>query len=58
MTLSFVLCAAFDLNYLGQGFLQVTTGLPAEAEAAGYKGLCFTVDVPVLSNREDDKRNK
>lgn len=32
--------------------------LGAEAEAAGYKALCFTVDVPALSNREDDTKNK
>ena len=30
----------------------------ADAERAGYKALCFTVDTPVLSNREDDEKNK
>lgn len=34
-----------------------TVRLIKEAEAAGYKALCFTVDVPALSNREDDTRN-
>ena len=32
--------------------------LAADAERAGYKALCFTVDTPVLSNREDDEKNK
>jgi 4-hydroxymandelate oxidase len=35
----------------------VTKGLVQGAEAAGYKAICVTVDVPVDGNRERDIRN-
>jgi len=36
---------------------EVTRQLVQRAEAAGYKALCLTVDVPVIGNRERDRRN-
>jgi 4-hydroxymandelate oxidase len=36
---------------------EVTKQLVQRAEAAGYKALCLTVDVPVIGNRERDRRN-
>ncbi|MFZ0634046.1 MAG: alpha-hydroxy acid oxidase [Candidatus Acidiferrales bacterium] len=36
----------------------VTQGLVEGAEAAGYKAICITVDVPVDGNRERDVRNR
>jgi 4-hydroxymandelate oxidase len=36
---------------------EVTRDLVQRAEAAGYRGLCLTVDVPVIGNRERDVRN-
>lgn len=36
----------------------VTQGLVQGAEAAGYKAICITVDVPVDGNRERDLRNR
>jgi isopentenyl diphosphate isomerase/L-lactate dehydrogenase-like FMN-dependent dehydrogenase len=36
---------------------EVTRQLVQRAEAAGYKALCLTVDVPVIGNRERDLRN-
>ena len=35
----------------------VTQALVQGAEAAGYKAICITVDVPVDGNRERDRRN-
>jgi isopentenyl diphosphate isomerase/L-lactate dehydrogenase-like FMN-dependent dehydrogenase len=36
---------------------EVTRSLVRRAEEAGYKGLCLTVDVPFIGNRERDLRN-
>lgn len=36
---------------------EVTRQLVQRAEAAGYKALCLTVDVPQIGNRERDLRN-
>lgn len=36
---------------------EVTAWLVGRAEAAGYKAIVLTVDVPVLGNRERDKRH-
>ncbi len=36
---------------------EVTRTLVQRAEAAGYKGLCLTVDVPFIGHRERDVRN-
>ena len=36
---------------------EVTRDLVQRAEAAGYKALCLTVDVPVIGHRERDVRN-
>lgn len=36
---------------------EITRQLVQRAEAAGYKALCLTVDVPVIGNRERDLRN-
>ncbi|HEX8218401.1 MAG TPA: alpha-hydroxy acid oxidase [Chloroflexia bacterium] len=36
---------------------EVTRSLVQRAEAAGYKALCLTVDVPQIGNRERDVRN-
>ena len=36
---------------------EVTRTLVQRAEAAGYKGLCLTVDVPFIGHRERDIRN-
>lgn len=36
---------------------EVTRNLVQRAEAAGYQALCLTVDVPVMGNRERDRRN-
>lgn len=36
---------------------EVTRHLVQRAEAAGYKALCLTVDVPIIGNRERDLRN-
>ncbi|NVJ20477.1 alpha-hydroxy-acid oxidizing protein [Myxococcus sp. AM011] len=35
----------------------VTRALVERAKAAGYRALCLTVDVPVMGNREQDRRN-
>ncbi|QSQ16893.1 alpha-hydroxy acid oxidase [Myxococcus landrumensis] len=35
----------------------VTRSLLDRAKAAGYRALCLTVDVPVMGNREQDRRN-
>ncbi|MCK8501107.1 alpha-hydroxy acid oxidase [Myxococcus fulvus] len=35
----------------------VTQSLVERAKAAGYRALCLTVDVPVMGNREQDRRN-
>ncbi|AGC44003.1 (S)-2-hydroxy-acid oxidase [Myxococcus stipitatus DSM 14675] len=35
----------------------VTQSLLDRAKAAGYRALCLTVDVPVMGNREQDRRN-
>lgn len=35
----------------------VTQSLVDRAKAAGYRALCLTVDVPVMGNREQDRRN-
>ncbi|WP_342380690.1 alpha-hydroxy-acid oxidizing protein [Myxococcus stipitatus] len=35
----------------------VTQSLLERAKAAGYRALCLTVDVPVMGNREQDRRN-
>ncbi|MCP3168759.1 alpha-hydroxy acid oxidase [Myxococcus qinghaiensis] len=34
-----------------------TRALVERAKAAGYRALCLTVDVPVMGNREQDRRN-
>lgn len=36
---------------------EVTRSLVQRAEAAGYRALCVTVDVPYIGNRERDLRN-
>jgi 4-hydroxymandelate oxidase len=36
---------------------EVTRNLVRRAEAAGYKGVCLTVDVPFIGHRERDLRN-
>lgn len=36
---------------------EITRSLVQRAEAAGYKALCLTVDVPIIGNRERDIRN-
>jgi 4-hydroxymandelate oxidase len=36
---------------------EITRQLVQRAEAAGYKALCLTVDVPMIGNRERDLRN-
>jgi 4-hydroxymandelate oxidase len=36
---------------------EVTRSLVQRAEAAGYRALCLTVDVPFIGNRERDVRN-
>ena len=38
--------------------LEVAERLVRRAEAAGYRAIVLTVDLPVLGNREKDKRNK
>ena len=37
---------------------EVAAGLVRRAEAAGYKAIVMTVDLPVLGNRERDRRHK
>lgn len=37
--------------------LEIAAGLVQRAEAAGYKAIVLTVDLPVMSNRERDKRH-
>lgn len=37
--------------------LEVAAGLVRRAEAAGYKAIVMTVDLPVLGNRERDRRH-
>lgn len=36
---------------------EVTRNLVTRAEAAGFRALCVTVDVPIIGNRERDMRN-
>jgi 4-hydroxymandelate oxidase len=36
---------------------EVTRHLVERAEAAGYRAICVTVDVPAIGNRERDRRN-
>ncbi len=36
---------------------EITRALVARAEAARYRALCLTVDVPIMGNRERDLRN-
>lgn len=38
--------------------LEVAAGLVRRAEAAGYKAIVMTVDLPVLGNRERDRRHE